>query len=370
MADNQSEIDGLRALAFYLPQFHPVAENDEWWGPGFTEWTNLTRARSLFPGHRPRRLPAELGFYDLRVPETRMLQAKLARDHGVGGFIYWHYWFEGRRMLERPFTEVLASGEPDLPFALGWANMSWTGVWTGSPRRTLIEQSYSFEDHRTHAEALLPAFHDSRYIRIDGRPLLYLFKPLDIPEPERAIEIWRETARSNGFDDLYIIGETSKPSEEGQVLRLCDQSAPIYWREVFGTAEYLGKLGSPLPHLSRLSAVANRLPCTNGNERSEAPVVLTGWDNTPRRGRRGAVLLGDLPKALSVQLGKAVQRARQTESKILLLKSWNEWAEGNILEPCSVYGRELLEVLGSSLRPDNESETRFSQYTSAAVKRR
>ncbi len=343
------EVAPPKALAFYLPQFHPVAENDEWWGPGFTEWSNVVRAKSRFPGHRPRRLPTELGFYDLRVPETRQAQADLAAQHGVSGFIYWHYWFEGRRMLERPFEEVMRSGSPHFPFALGWANMSWTGVWTGQPRRTLIEQRYSLSDHERHANSLVEAFADPRYLKVDGRPLLYLFKPLDVPEPQRAFELWREVARRSGFPDLFIIGEAAKPTEALPILKFCDQTAPLHWSDVFGHAEHLGKFGSPLPHIARLSTVAKRLPSGGAVPSLEAPVVLAGWDNTPRRSRRGAVLVGDLPSSLRLQLEKACTRAQRTESKLVLLKSWNEWAEGNILEPCGQYGRTLLGVVDSVL---------------------
>ena len=159
----------VQVIAFYLPQFHPIPENDLWWEPGFTEWTNVTRARRMFPGHYQPRLPGELGFYDLRLPETREAQAKLAAQYGVSAFCYWHYWFGGgRRLLERPFDEVLQSGSPDFPFCLGWANQTWSGIWHGAPSRILIEQTYpdtpGEDDYRAHFEAVLPAFMDPRYL--------------------------------------------------------------------------------------------------------------------------------------------------------------------------------------------------------------
>src|SRR3954447_1517209 len=165
----------LRHLAFYLPQFHPIPENDEWWGQGFTEWTNVTRARALFRGHHQPHLPADLGYYDLRLPETRALQASLAASHGIDGFCYYHYWFKGRRLLERPFADVLASGEPDFPFALCWANENWTRKWNGRDEDVLLAQDYSPADDLEHIRALAPAFADKRYIRIDGRPLLLVY---------------------------------------------------------------------------------------------------------------------------------------------------------------------------------------------------
>ena len=165
-------MQNVRSIAFYLPQFHPVPENDEWWGRGFTEWRNVAQAKPLFLGHDQPHLPADLGFYDLRLPEVRAAQAELARQHGVHGFCYYHYWFNGRRILERPFNEVLESGKPDLPFCLCWANENWTRVWDGGERNVLLEQKYSPEDDLTHIRSLIPAFKDPRYIRINNKPFM------------------------------------------------------------------------------------------------------------------------------------------------------------------------------------------------------
>src|SRR5450755_1537677 len=194
----------LRAIAFYLPQFHPVPENDEWWGAGFTEWRNVAKALPLFPGHHQPHVPADLGFYDLRVPEVREQQASLARQHGIHGFCYYHYWFNGRRILERPFNEVLASGKPDFPFCLCWANENWTRVWDGGEQNVLLQQHYSAQDDLAHIQALIPALADPRYIRINGRPLLLVYRTELLPEPARTAEIWRAEALRGGVGDLYL----------------------------------------------------------------------------------------------------------------------------------------------------------------------
>jgi lipopolysaccharide biosynthesis protein len=180
-----------RVIAFYLPQYHPIPENDLWWGKGFTEWTNVAKARPVFRGHCQPHLPADLGFYDLRVAESRDAQAALAREYGIQGFCYFHYWFNGKRLLERPFDEVLGSGRPDFPFCLCWANESWSRRWLGEERDVLMEQTYSQEDDLAHADWLGRAFADNRYIRIGGRPLFLVYRPAHLPDAKRTVELWR-----------------------------------------------------------------------------------------------------------------------------------------------------------------------------------
>jgi len=202
-----------RAIALYLPQFHPVPENDAWWGRGFTEWTNTAKAKPMFRGHAQPHVPADLGFYDLRVPETRAAQAALARRYGIEAFCYYHYWFAGRRILERPFAEVLASGQPDFPFCLCWANQTWSGIWHGAPDRILIEQTYPGPaDHEAHFSALRPAFADPRYLRVEGRPLFLVYKPEELPDPAASLALWRRLAEAAGLGGLHILGMTSAPA--------------------------------------------------------------------------------------------------------------------------------------------------------------
>lgn len=346
----------VRALAFYLPQFHPIPENDEWWGIGFTEWTNTARARPLYRGHRQPQSPADLGFYDLRVPEARKAQADLARAYGLGGFCYYHYWFAGRRILERPFNDVLLSGEPDFPFCLAWANQSWTGIWHGAPKRMLIEQTYPGEDdHRRHFEALVPAFTDRRYIRVDGKPVFLIYAPLELPNAPAVIELWRKLAEKAGLPGLYLVGQTqdagqclaSRGFDACVTVRLRpSMRSELPWYRLGPTAyrRFKRLMGSP-EVINYADAVGRMiLPPVNGF--ISHPCVIPNWDNTPRSGRRGLVLHGSTPQAFERHLTAALDRIAlsPTQEPLLFIKSWNEWAEGNYLEPDARWGRAYLET--------------------------
>jgi lipopolysaccharide biosynthesis protein len=356
MSDEAAPAPRVRAVALYLPQFHPTPENDEWWGPGFTEWTNVARARRLFPGHRQPLVPGELGFTDLRVPETRAAQAELARAHGIEAFCYWHYWFGGRRILERPFDEVVASGEPDFPFCVGWANESWTGVWHGSRDRVLIEQTYPGpDDDRAHVESLLPALHDRRYLRVDGNPLLFVYRPESLPDAAAFADRWRELAVAGGLPGLHLVGQTRGrwlPSTHGfdaavtvampaREQRRAVEGRPLDWWLTVASAK------APwLPSIYSYRHWAPFFPWLLDDDESY-PVVVPNWDNTPRSGRGGYVFSGSTPELFGQQAERAVSLIadRPRERRLVFVKSWNEWAEGNHLEPDTRWGRGYLEAL-------------------------
>lgn len=362
-----------RLIAFYLPQYHPIPENDEWWGKGFTEWTNVAKAKPLFKGHYQPHLPADLGFYDLRVPEVREQQAELAREAGIEGFCYWHYWFAGKQLLERPFNEVLASGKPDFPFCIGWANQSWTGIWHGSPDRILMEQTYpGFEDHQAHFQTLLPAFKDSRYIKVDGKPLFVIFRPQQLPQPKETIHLWNGFAKSAGLKGLFFVGVTDS---ENMALRFTeagfDGLTVLSWR---GSAErnlliralskLLGKqkmiglyqmvLKKPYHMYDFLDGCKTAI-IDHPTRFNYFPGITPNWDNTPRSGLNGSVVLNSNPAQFKLLVQKAIDRIKdyEDEHKLIFIKSWNEWAEGNYLEPDTKFGHGYLEAVKEALEANN-----------------
>lgn len=353
-----------RLIAFYLPQYHPIPENDAWWGNGFTEWTNVARARPLFRGHYQPHLPADLGFYDLRVPEVRQAQADMAKAYGLHGFCYYHYWFNGKQLLERPFNEVLSSGSPDLPFCLCWANESWTGIWHGAPDRILIEQTYpGMEDHTAHFYNLLPAFSDKRCIRVEGKPLFIIYKPKNLPEPQKFIDLWQNLAVKNGLDGIYFLGlehpgwDYHSAIFNGIIFEnlfsilkglnkknaLARLTKKVKKRLMLGPANYVGNIPAVFQYKDYATAC---LPSINAQE-DFYQIVVPNWDNTPRSHTKGFVLYHSTPSLFQSQLLSALSQvqSRSADKKMVFIKSWNEWAEGNHLEPDQKFGFAYLQAI-------------------------
>lgn len=340
-----------RVIAFYLPQFHPIPENDEFWGRGFTEWTNVTKAKPLFKGHVQPKLAGDLGYYDLRLSEARNAQAELAAEYGIEAFCYWHYWFgNGKRIIERPFAEVLATGKPDFPFCLAWANQSWTGIWHGEPNRILLEQNYpGKEDYINHFNTILPALKDHRYVLVDGKPLFLVYSPFEIPDVVEFIEIWREMAEKAGLSGIHLVAIGNNPKLIEMGFDACTAHAPTEHKKITKklSVKKLKRFSKePLPEVYSYKDFVEQ---SNNNDLPdfEYPGVLPNWDNTPRSGSNGLVLHDSRPELFETMLNKALVQVenRELEHKIVFLKSWNEWAEGNYVEPDSNYGKAYLETI-------------------------
>ena len=350
----------MKTLAFHLPQFHPIPENDAWWGNGFTEWTNVTRARPVVPGHYQPHLPADLGFYDLRLPDARAAQAGLARQYGIDGFVYYHYWFTGKRVLNRPVDEILASGQPNFPFCLCWANENWTRAWDGRSGQTLLEQHYSDADDAAHIRHLLPFLADPRYVRVGGRPLLLIYKSELLPEPARTAETWRNIALNAGIGELFLARVESvsydvDPASIGfdAAVEFAPDWRAVRRKEVGRVRRALSKLGMfPRGYLEhRIAEYGDLVERMLGKPEPayrRYRCVTPGFDNSARRKTDATIFMNSTPTAYGDWLRQVLlaelRAQRPSNEKLVFVNAWNEWAEGNHLEPDQRWGRAYLEA--------------------------
>ncbi|MBU6276585.1 MAG: glycoside hydrolase family 99-like domain-containing protein [Planctomycetes bacterium] len=337
----------VRLIAFYLPQFHPIPENDAWWGRGFTEWRNVCRARPLFPDHDQPQLPTDLGFYDLRLAESRAAQAALAREHGIHGFCYYHYWFQGKRLLDRPFAEVLASGQPDFPFCLCWANEPWSRRWDGTDAEVLQPQGYSSDDDVAHIRWLIGPLSDPRAIRIDGKPLFLVYRADQLPDARATTDTWRREAARAGLPGLFLVAvETGW--DAGWDATAVGFDAKLLFQPQFSLLGTVPRLdvGSPRTRVFSYDEAWPVLAAPPPVPYPRFETVFPGWDNSPRRGEQAWVVHGNTPESYEAWLRAAVDRAaaRPAEERIVFVNAWNEWAEGAHLEPDRRHGRAFLEA--------------------------
>lgn len=352
----------VKAIAFYLPQYHPVPENDEWWGPGFTEWTNVTQARPAFQDHYQPRIPGELGFYDLRLAEVREAQARLARDHGIHGFCYYYYWFGGRRILERPLDEMLSSGKPDFPFCICWANETWSRRWDGSEHEVLLKQEHTPGNDIAFIRDVIPILKDPRYITIDGAPLLMIYRTTLFPDMKATAEVWRKiceaeglpgihlcAVESFGFNDPYSIGFDSSvqfPPHGINASEISDSLRGLskeFEGHVYDYEEVVrNELVAPQPSYKRYRG------------------VMLSWDNSARRKNRAHMFHNATPGAYEVWMRAAVQWTHDRhagQEQLVFINAWNEWAEGTHLEPDVKHGRAYLEATARALTGHSEWQT-------------
>lgn len=355
-----------KVIAFYLPQFHPTLDNNEWWGKGFTEWTNVGKATPLYPGHYQPKVPADLGYYDLRLSEVREQQAELARDAGISGFCYYHYWFgNGKRELELPFDEVLRSGKPDFPFMLCWANESWhakfwdnDGKW--SSKKLLVEQTYPGEDDiDRHFYEVLRAFKDKRYITIDGKPAFMIYKIEQLPYQKAFIERWRKLALDNGLDGItflsYLPINITKENIELHQSYGVDYIVPNrlyenWWHDRTLREKIRNRIGLYLkyPQIREYEDFYHLLIGQECTEENICPSIMPNWDHTPRSGKNGMVLHNATPELFKKHVEETFRIIGAKKNKIVFLKSWNEWGEGNYMEPDLRYGHGYLDALKSA----------------------
>ena len=378
-----------RIIALYLPQYHPIPENDEWWGKGFTEWTNVAKAKPLFKGHYQPKIPTELGFYDLRMPEIREQQAELAKEAGIEGFCYWHYWFgNGKRLLERPFNEVLDSGKPDFPFCLGWANHTWTSkTWNKEKHLNvpsiLIEQLYPGEqDYINHFKCVLPAFKDKRYIMVDGKPFFLIFDPLNFKDVKNFILCWNKLAKENGFNGVHFVGVGStsfrKDSKSGYNFFHVNSERENFQRILDLGFDAVNSQGLTrgilknqglvqmyfkafLKRVCKLNIVDTvkqkdlnkNIFCEEDKWENVYPTIIPNFDRTPRT-NLDTFITDSTPEEFKKSIKECLKliKHKNTDHQIILVKSWNEWGEGNYMEPDIKYGRGYIEAMREALNEE------------------
>lgn len=353
----------IKSIAFFLPQFHPIPENDEWWGKGFTEWRNVAAAPSLFDGHYQPHHPADLGYYDLRLEEVRSQQAELAREYEIYGFCYYHYWFSGKQLIDRPVREILNSHKPDFPFCLCWANENWTRRWDGLDQEVLISQNYSLADDEEHFFELLPYFKDPRYIRINEKPLFIVYRSSLLPDSRQTTQLWRRLAMENGLQDLYLVRVESFPTERNRDPKWDGFDASLdfqpdwshlprlkrpnlFWRAL----KKLGIYGNHVlfkNHVFDYKDVVSSMLSRTEVDYPRFPSVTPAWDNTARRRNGGATIFhGSSPEKYGEWLSSVLTNndiMSKLPEPIIFINAWNEWAEGNHLEPDLKWGRAYLE---------------------------
>jgi lipopolysaccharide biosynthesis protein len=356
----------MKVVAFYLPQFHEIPENNLWWGPGFTEWTNVRRAAPLFPGHYEPREPLDDNYYSLLDPRIPEWQAQLAKKYRIDAFCYYHYWFNGRRLLEQPFENMLKSGAPDFPFLLSWANEPWSRAWNGRRRDVIAPQSYGDKsDWARHFEYLARAFRDRRYLRQEGKPIFVIYRPSHFKRCGEMLEFWRRLAPEYGFDGLHLLHVLN--TFEPRIVKGFDgvieleptftisHRMPLSWvwvRYARALRRSLARDPDRIPsrYLDRVDydLVWKRILARNPSRRGVRNYLgaFPDWDNSPRRARSGTMFERSTPAKFQQYFLSQLERTNSgRDDGLVFVNAWNEWAEGAYLEPDKKNGYAYLEAI-------------------------
>nr|WP_304054043.1 glycoside hydrolase family 99-like domain-containing protein [Enterocloster clostridioformis] len=379
----------MKIIAFYLPQFHNIPENDEWWGNGFTEWVNVKKAKPLYEGHQQPRVPENNNYYNLLDDDVKLWQAKLARKYGVYGFCYYHYWFDGHMLLEKPMEQMLANPKIEMPFCICWANEPWTRAWVGETK-TLIPQRYgNKKEWKEHFDYLLPFFNDPRYITDEeGKPIFVLYRPEIVDALNEMLDYWNELALGNGFPGISFAYQQLNfdldKNKDDSRFKYDIEFQPMYCfhdltankfatlrKMKRGLANFVEKTtGKDIRQIGRgykitgfnqvsyddaWSAILKKRPESQKN----VPGAFVDWDNTPRHGERGRIYIGATPQKFESYLIKLIENTREFYKKdMIFIDAWNEWAEGAYLEPDERYGKGYLNAIKNALMSTNE----FPEY--------
>lgn len=374
----------MKIIAFYLPQFHAIPENDEWWGKGFTEWVNVKKAKPLFKGHQQPIVPANQNYYNLLDINVMRNQVALAKKYGINGFCFYHYWFDGHLLLEKPVENYLNDKTLDLSFCICWANEQWTNAWVSGQNKVLIEQRYGDkESWKTHFDYLLPYFKDKRYIFKDGKPVLVIYRPELIEERREMLDYWNSLSIQKGFKGICFMFQrpdvlVNDPTQDMSMFEYCIEYQPytaflLKSRKKYGKLKQIkNNIGTFLEKNFAISAASLRIkrggpviydyddiwdivlntpPISNNS----IPCGFINWDNTPRRGKNGSLICGMTTKKFTEYFIKLIKKAKQEyKQDFIFFFAWNEWAEGGYLEPDEKNGYDYLEAIRSALEDTDE----------------
>lgn len=378
-------------IAFYLPQFHTFPENDEWWGKGFTEWTNVKKTEKMFGWQYQPRKPYQDNYYDLDkdFEATMRWQIQIAKDHGIEGFCFYHYWFEnGKKLMERPVENFLKDKTLDIPFCLSWANEPWTRAWDGKSKQVIMPQEYGdMPEWILHFEYLLDFFNDDRYIKIDGKPMILIYRIELIDKIDEMLQLWSELAKKAGFDGLYVVSQGSVYGTTKNRSKYINSY--VLYEPGYTQAEFSFFRGNVLKKIKlspnlwlTLTMQKIKIRCAkllhNNNARMNTmildydtfwkrilnreytdemlPGAFVDWDNSPRRGKKGArIFKGSSPEKFGEYMRLLVEKVnKESKRDIIFMDAWNEWAEGTYLEPDDKYGYQYLEALKNALSQNTQ----------------
>jgi len=372
----------MKIIAFYLPQFHSIPENDKWWGEGFTEWTNLKKAKPLFEDHYQPRIPLNNNYYNLLEDDVMEWQVNLAKKHGVHGFCFYHYWFNGHLLLEKPLKNFLNNNNIDFPFCMSWANVEWTQAWVSKEDNVIMKQEYGDKSNwKEHFDYLLPFFKDSRYIRVDDKPMFTIYKPDEIKHCKEMMEYWDELAKNNGLKGItFVFQHYSSLINKNFDPKMFDygiEYEPFY--SFYTYDNKLKKVAINIKHAveyvarkvlrKNIISIRSVLRKEDYNkvwdkiiERGKKhrgdlnlfPGAFVDFDNTPRRANKGIVATGANPQDFEKYLSRHINNAKNNyKQEYMFLFAWNEWTEGGYLEPDSKYGYEYLEAIENALKENS-----------------
>lgn len=356
-----------RLIAFYLSQFHPTPENDRWWGKGFTEWTNVTKATPQFEGHLQPHLPTDFGFYDLRVRATRHDQITTAKQYGIDGFCYHYYWFSGQRILNAPLDDMLSDPDSDMPFCLCWANENWTRRWDAAEHEVLIAQQYLPDDDINFIKSLVPFFNDARYIRVDGKPLLIVYRPQHLPDACQTLNNWRHYCRAAGMGEIHLCAALTHGNQNYKAYGFdSGVEFPPHNLGPSNINDHISFHSAFKGNVFQYATVAQHyLDRTDGPDSGDVfKTVFPSWDNTARTKERALIVINGTPDNYEFWLASVIDRAQQKQGdQLVFINAWNEWAEGCHLEPDRTFANGFLQA---TLDAKN-GERRYSHFPATCL---